>query len=92
MFYILSKPGDWFWTRVKFLPKTFRESLRASRASDGGGCLPRGQRQLRVQSSVTAPPSVCALERCYCVFPSQTPPECRCFTEYIHLGGYISPA
>lgn len=53
MFYILSKPGDWFWTNVKFLQK-FRDSLSASRYLDGGGCLPRGQIQLRVQSSITA--------------------------------------
>lgn len=53
MFYILSKPGDWFWTNVKFLQK-FRDSLSASRYLDGGGCLPRGQIQLGVQSSITA--------------------------------------
>ena len=62
MFYILSKPGDWFWTDVKFLRK-FRESLSASRSSAGGGCLPRGQIQLGVQSGVTAHtvPCVCWL-------------------------------
>lgn len=52
MFYILSKPGDWFWTNVKFLRK-FRESLSASRNLDDGGCLPQGQIQLGVQSSIT---------------------------------------
>lgn len=52
MFYILLKPGDWFWTNVKFLQK-FRESLSASRNLDGGRCLPRGQIQLGVQISIT---------------------------------------
>lgn len=58
MFYILSKPGDWFWTDVKFLRK-FRESLSASRNSDGSGCLPRGQIQLGVQRSITVHTVLC---------------------------------
>lgn len=52
MFYILSKPGDWFWTGVKFLRK-FRESLSVSLSLDGSGCLSRGQIQLGVQSIIT---------------------------------------
>lgn len=35
-------------------PKKFRESLNASRNLDSGECLPRGQIQLGVQSSITA--------------------------------------